>query len=456
MSAADGPGKIAPGAPLEESAPSLVARASAWLRSRGAGAAVVRNVGWLFLDQLVRMAVAMFVGAWLARYLGPARYGSLSFAVAFTSLFAPLAALGLDSILVRELIGSPARAGETLGTSFVLRLAGGAGAAVAAAATVSALHPGEPGLRIMVCIAAAALLLQPFDGIDLWFQSEVRSRSVVLAKATSFLLASALRIFLIWTAASVVAFVWAGLFEAAASAAGLLLVYGLTRLRSWKPSAARAVELLRDSWPLMFSGIVIMIYMRIDQVMLGQMVGVEEVGIYSAAVRLSEVWFFIPMAVYASWSPGIIEARKTSEVLFLRKLQELYNAMALLAYAVAIPATLVAGPVVRLLFGRGYERAAPMLVALVWSGLFTNLGIARSAFLMTMNWTRTHLFTVALGGAVNIGLNLFLIPRWGGMGAAIASLVAYWLAAHGVCFLYPPLFRTGRMLTRAILFPKAW
>jgi O-antigen/teichoic acid export membrane protein len=233
-------------------------------------------------------------------------------------------------------------------------------------------------------------------------------------------------------------------------------VYGLTRVKSWRATAERGVEMLRDSWPLIFSGIVIMIYMRIDQVMLGEMVGPEEVGIYSAAVRLSEVWFFIPMSVCASWSPSIIEAKKLSSSLFVEKLQELYNAMAFLAYAVAVPATLVAGPVVRLVFGHGYERAAPMLVVLLWSGIFTNLGIARSTFLTTMNWTRTHLLTVALGGIANVLLNLYLIPRWGGLGAAIASLVAYWLAAHGACFLYPPLRPTGRMLTKAMLFPKAW
>ena len=84
------------------------------------------------------------------------------------------------------------------------------------------------------------------------------------------------------------------------------------------------------------------------------------------------------------------------------------------------------------------------------------LEFARSSFLTAMNWTRIYLLTVFMGGILNIILNLFLIPRYGGMGAAVASLIGYWFAAHGSCFLFKPLFRTGLMLTRAMLYPKVW
>jgi O-antigen/teichoic acid export membrane protein len=199
-----------------------------------------------------------------------------------------------------------------------------------------------------------------------------------------------------------------------------------------------------------------MIYLRIDQVMLGEMVGSEEVGIYSAAVRLAEVWYFIPTAIYSSVYPSIVEARSISDELFYGRLQKLYNFMAFLAYAVAIPVTFMAGWAVELLFGHAYGRAGSMLAVLIWAGMFTNLGVARSTFLMSMNWTKVHFMTVFMGAIVNVLLNYILIPRYGGMGAVIASCVAYWVAAHGSCYLYKPLFRTGNMLTKAILYPKVW
>jgi O-antigen/teichoic acid export membrane protein len=190
--------------------------------------------------------------------------------------------------------------------------------------------------------------------------------------------------------------------------------------------------------------------------MLGQMVGNEEVGVYSAAVRLAEVWYFVPMAVYTSVLPGIVEAKAISEELFYSHLQKFYNLMALLAYAVAIPVTLLAGWIVEMLFGYAYAKSGPMLAVLIWAGLFVNLGVARSSFLMSMNWTKVHLMTVFLGSIINVILNLLLIPRYGGMGAVIASCIAYWVAAHGSCFLYKPLHRTGYMITKALLFPKIW
>jgi O-antigen/teichoic acid export membrane protein len=139
--------------------------------------------------------------------------------------------------------------------------------------------------------------------------------------------------------------------------------------------------------------------------------------------------------------------------IFARRLQRLYGMMAAAAYAIAIPTCILAPWLVRLLYGPGYEASAPMLAVLVWSLLFTNLGVARGAFLTSMNWTRPYLMTVALGGIVNVALNLVLIPRWGGMGAVIASLVAYWVATHGSCFLHRPLVPTAHMLTRAMLRP---
>ena len=199
-----------------------------------------------------------------------------------------------------------------------------------------------------------------------------------------------------------------------------------------------------------------MIYMRIDQVMIGNMVGNTEVGLYSAAVRLAEAWYFVPMAVVGSVFPSIVEAKAISEELFYRRLQKLYNLMSLMAYIVALPVTFMGGWLVTLLFGAAYARAGPMLAVLIWAGMFVNLGVARSSFLTTMNWTRVHFMTVSFGCIINVALNYLLIPIYGGMGAVVASCVAYWFAAHGACLIYKPLYKTGYMLTKAMVYPKVW
>jgi O-antigen/teichoic acid export membrane protein len=421
------------------------------------GRSTLANTVWLALDKLVKLAVGLVVGVWVARYLGPDQYGALSFAIAFAGLFGSVATLGLDSLVVRDLV-KDSEPGATLGTAFVLKLLAGLLTALLAIAAVVILRPGDLLARWLVGISAAAVVFQSFDVIDFWFQSQVQSRAVVLARTGASVATSAVRIALILAAASVVAFAWASLAEAAVAAIALVAVYGLgaNGIRSWRVSAARARQLLGDSWPLIFSSLVVMLYMRIDQVMLGEMLDSHEVGVYSVAVRLSETSYLIPSSIVAAWLPGIVEAHATDERLFLERLQRLYNVMALLGYAVALPTLFLAGPVVRLVFGEAYGRAAPMLIVLSFATLFINLGIARSAFLTAMNWPKTHLATVLAGAILNVLLNLYLIPRYGGLGAAWASFAAYWLAAHGACFFLRRMRPTGVMLTRAILLPKVW
>lgn len=416
------------------------------------------NTGWLFIDQVIRMGVGLIVGVWVARYLGPEKYGLLSYAVAFVALFSAVATLGLNDIAVRNIVRDPARKEEILGTTFSLKLIAGMVVFGITIAAILIVRPADTLVHWVVGIIAAGTLFQAFEAIDFWFQSRVQAKYTVYARNAAFIVISVVKIVFILMHAPLIAFAWAGLAETALGSVGLVLAYQSSgnHIRHWKRSIATAGALLRDSWPLIFSGIVSMIYLRIDQVMLGQMVGNEEVGVYSAAVRLAEVWYFVPMAVYTSVLPGIIEAKAISEELLYSHLQKFYNLMAFMAYAVAIPVTFLAGWIVDMLFGHAYAKSGPMLAVLIWAGLFVNLGVARSSFLMSMNWTKVHLMTVFLGSITNVVLNLLLIPRYGGMGAVIASCVAYWVAAHGACFVYRPLHKTGHMMTKAMFFPKIW
>lgn len=419
---------------------------------------VAGNAAWQFADQLARMAIGLAVGIWLARYLGPEQYGLLSYALAFVALFGAFAAMGLDDIIVRDIVREPAGRDRILGSACLLRLCGGALAFAAAVGTIMLLRPGDPLSHALVALVACGSVFQAFSVIEFWFHAQVQARSVVLAKCCAFLLCSLAKVVLILAAAPLVAFAWVALAEVVLGVIGLAMAYQLTghRLRAWRGTLATAGALFRDGWPLMLSGMVIMVYLRIDQVMLGELAGDGEVGVYSVAVRLAEVWYFIPTALYWTLFPGIVAARSESEELFYERLQKFYNLVVLAGYTVAIPVTLLSHWLVPLLFGAEYARGGPMLAVLIWANLFTGLEMARSGFLTAMNWTRLYLATVTLGCLLNIALNFWLIPLYGGMGAVAASLAAYWLAAHGACFLFAPLRRTGAMLTRALLWPRVW
>lgn len=416
------------------------------------------SAGWLLADRLLRLAGGLLVGLWVARYLGPADFGRYNFALALSLIVASVASLGLDSILVRELVREPAREPELLGTALLMRLAGGLIAQLAAVAAAAALRPGDGLAVALTAVVALGGVLQASTVVDLWFQARVAARDAVLARNLAFLAAALLRVGLILAGAPLIAFAAAYSAEALLGALAVTAAYGRRggRPLGWRPSLARARRLLADSWPLILGGILVNMYLRIDQVMIGQLRGDAELGVYSGAVRLAEIYPLVPGAIIAATLPAIVAAREGDPALYAGRLRRLYALVVAIGYTCALALTLAARPLVELLLGPGYADAVPQLAVLAWAGVFVGLGLARSSFLTSENYTRLHLATVAAGCAANVGLNWLLIPPLGGLGAAVASLVAYWLAVHGACFLFPALRPTGRELTRALLYPKFW
>jgi len=276
---------------------------------------VAVNALWLTGGYALRLTVGVLVGAWVARYLGTVQYGALLFAAAFTSLFTPLIGLGLERIVVREVVRDAARRDEVLGTAFALKLAAGIVAVPLIIAMASFIRPGEPVIAWLVLLAATGQVCLAFDAIDYWFQSQVRSKRTVQVRNLMFVLVTAARIVAVWQQAPLMVFAVIGLVESAAYAAGMVIVYRRSgqQTAAWRATLICARALLRDSWPLLLEGLAIMIYMRLDQTLLVALlpgdVGTHAIGVYGVAVRLSEIWFFIPVAITNSLFPAIVQSR---------------------------------------------------------------------------------------------------------------------------------------------------
>ena len=392
---------------------------------------LIGNTGWLFADRILRMGVGLVVGVWVARYLGPERYGLFNYAIAFVTLFSILASLGLDGVIVRELVGKPECANEILGTAFMLKLTGSGATLLAAVTAINLLRPTDSLTRWIVAIVAVGIVFQSFDTIDFWFQARVESRFVVYARSSAFLLVSLLKIILIVKNAPLIAFAWLVSLEILLAAVGLALVYRWNgqRVLSWKVDRQRVKQTMKDSWPLALAGMAVMVYMKIDQVMLGQMLDNHAVGLYSAAIRISEVWYFIPMSIVASVTPSLIEARNISAELYYDRLAQLFRLMVAIALGIAVPMTFASGYATRFLYGNQYEGAGPILAIHIWAALFVFLGVAQGPWNINEGLTKLALLRTSLGAVANIVLNLVLIPKFGPIGAAFATTVSYALSA---------------------------
>ena len=389
------------------------------------------NTSWLMGHRVLSMVVALFVGVYVARYLGPKRFGFLSYAGSFAGLFTALATLGLDSIMVRELVKNPERSDELLGTSFWLK-AGGAILMWIGIATAIPFTHNDTQTNILIIIIAFAVIFQAFNVIDLNYQAGVKSKYVVYAQLVQLVVSSITKLIFVCISAPLVWFACVFLLDAVVLATGLTAIYlqATGKFWYWKWRWQTAKELLKDSWPLILSGMVISIYMKIDQVMIKEMIGAEQVGHYAAAVRLSEAWYFIPMAITSSVFPAIINAKKQSEELYYQRLQKLYDLMVWLAVAIALPTTFLAPWVIRVLYGDAFSPAAEVLSIHIWAGVFVFLGVASGKWLLTENLQIFSTINTSIGAIVNIVLNYILIKNMGINGAAISTLISYSIAAY--------------------------
>jgi len=391
---------------------------------------IIGNMSWLMIDRIVRMGMGLFVGVWVARYLGPVQFGSLNFSIAFIALFGTATTFGLEMIVVREVLHNADDTHEILGTTLALRASGGLLAVGLSIGLLRLIQPHDREGLLLVSILSLTLVFQAFDTIDSFFQSQVRSKITVWAKNSAFLVFAAVRVLLIYVKAPVWSFAAANVGEIALGAAGLAFGYRLSggKIFSWRVSKRRAASLLQQSWPVIFSGMAIMVYMRLDMVMLKMMKGDFAVGLYSAATKVSEVWYFVPAAVVSSVSPAIIRVKDNPE-LFNSRLRKLFSLMTLTACGIGSIVALTSHAIVRILYSNSFSGAAPVLAVHVWASVFVFLGVAQSPWDIAKNLLTLSLYRTIAGAAINIALNVVLIPRLGAMGAAIATVVAYAISA---------------------------
>jgi len=409
------------------------------MRTGGRYVAILRNSGWLLCDKVLRLGILFILNVWMARYLGPPDFGLLSYAQSLVSLLVAVANLGLYGVVVRELVARPGMSDRILGSSLVLRIASGAFSAVVAVAVASRLRPGDGGFAFLVAIIAGTLLFQAAEVFDFYFLSRLESRLSLISTFPSLVIGSLLRLAALLNAGTVHQFAMIILLESVLVACGFLVVYHRRTGRLFQLQAGRdeMASLLRDSLPLIGAGIMMMIYSRIDQVMMGYLTTTTQVGVYAAAVRLAEFWYVVPTVLLQSLYSTMIESRKVSGEGYQRILQYAFDLMTVISLLFVLLLATTAGPLMTLVYGGRYEGGAPILALYVTAGVFVMIGHVREYWITMESRTRLSLVTMASGALINVLLNLLLIPHYGGMGAAVATVVSVAVSGYLVNLVIP-------------------
>ena len=415
--------------------------------------AIARNFAWLSGDRILRMGLQFLVGAIVARHLGANGFGTLNYAIAITGLIGVFSTLGLDGVFYRDLVRLPDQKHSLTGTVFWSRVA--AAFLLYIPVAFVALGQSNPDARAAILISGFSLFTAALTVFNAHFEIRLAARYVVMAANASFLICTACRFCLVSRGAAVAPFAATYLIEPALTAAALYVLYrregGSMKLWRWeRPLAGR---MLRESWPLLLSGLAVMVYMRLDQVMLARMRGDADVGIFCAALRLSEVWYFIPMALGSSLFPSLVRSRDHGPEVYRQRLGRYYDMNAGLAYAIILTLAPIAPWIFSVVYGKGFAGADSVFQIHLWACLFVFLGVARGSYLLNEGYTRFTFIATTGGAVINVGLNLIFIPKYGPQGAAWATIISQAASTLVSSMLWAPSRANGWLQIRALFLP---
>jgi PST family polysaccharide transporter len=414
-----------------------------------------QNFGWLVADRGVRLMVGVIVGSWVARYLGRQDFGLLSYSLALVAIFAALTPLGMEALVLREIIQEPRTGGRWIGTMIGFRTGASIVATLLVLASVFGLRHHEPRAWMLVGILSVGILFQSLESGELWFQAHTQMRRLVVPRLALFMVMNCFKIAAVLSGVGVVWFSVLTAFEQVVSGVITWIIVrrhlgpqnslGLETTRGWK--------VLRQCWPLALSALSVILYMKLSQIVLGSMMGDSALGIYAAAIRIPEAASFLPMVLASSLLPSLLRSRTRGPKVYRAALLRFFRINTLLALCICIPVSLCAPWIIRVLFGPSYAEAGPILAVYVWSLLFVFLGVARGQHLLNELLTHLPFWFSGFGLVVNLLACLLLIPRFGTMGAAVATVLSQFVSAFLSSFIHPKTRAVGREQWLALVTP---
>ena len=411
----------------------------------------LRNTLWMFLEQFVKIISAVLVGVYIARFLGPESFGLLTYSLAVVAIFMAFSRIGMDSILVRDIAKYPEQSMAYMSTAFVLMFI----MAVLCLLAISVLtyfFESDQNTKIYIWIISLGLLFQAALVIDYNFQAQVKAKYSSIAKSIALVISSLFKIYLVEIEANIVWFAVAFLFDYFVIALSLLLLYVLRKqpiFFGFKKALAKSM--LKSAWPMMLAAVAAVLYMRVDQVMIKNMLDAKELGIYSAATKIYEGWIVVPYIISVSLLPAIVSLKLKSTVDYEKSLTKLFVLVFWSGFIVAVITTIFSEEIISHTFGESYSGAAPVLVIVMWTAAFVSMGGMTARYLTAEGLERKIAQRTFIALILNVILNYIFIPRLGIKGAAYSTFMATVFSNYILDYLDRDLRTLFMIKTRAMI-----
>jgi O-antigen/teichoic acid export membrane protein len=394
---------------------------------------VLKNASWIIGCKIIRSALVFVIGMLTARYLGPSNYGLISYAASVVAFFTPIMQLGMSATLVREFIATPERESKILGTSLVLNILSALACVVGVTIFSWVANPGETETTIVCFLYSLMLIMQASEMTQYWFQAKLMSKYPAIASLVAYVIGSAYKIYLLLTGKSIYWFAVTHTIEALVIAVMLMATYFCLGGGKLSFSFTLGREMLSRSKYYIIAGMMMVVYQQTDRIMLKMMLNEAATGFYSAAISCIGISGFVFSAILDSARPSILESRQKSQAAYEKRMMMLFSVITGVSLLQSIGMSLLAKPMIWVIYGEAYLPAVPVLRIAVWYVTFGYYGSVRNIWILAEE-KQQYLWIIDLSGAVcNVLCNLMMIPIWGACGAAAASLITQVLINFVLC-----------------------
>ena len=380
----------------------------------------LKNIAWAICGKIFSLISVLVVGIIVARYLGKEQYGIMNYVISIVAIFQVFADFGLDLIQIREESKNPEMRDKIIGTVFFLKL-------FFAALTLLAIF-------ITVCLFIHDDYIQAYIMLSM-----VWNEYVVKTEISRNIIGMIIKVGLVLFHLSLFWFICSLLFDSLLLAIGYVISYvkKIDTVKKWTFDKSLAIYMMKQAFPLLLSGAAIIVYNRIDQVMIGDMIDKSHLGVYSVAIRFTELLVFVPTIIAQTISPMLVEKRKEDLNRYEECSRIFINVTVSLCIMMAVATSLLSYPIVYITFGQAYIGAASVLSILAFKVIGDALSQTSGQLMIVEGIQQYAPIRNLIGCATCIILNLILIKHYGIHGAAYTALITIFVSGTFSNFLIP-------------------
>jgi O-antigen/teichoic acid export membrane protein len=388
---------------------------------------VTKNSAFILAEKAMKMGSYLLAGIVIARSVGAEVFGVYSSLLSLNVILSAIAAVGLNSVLVREYITSKITksTGTVLTNAFIIRLI--ASLILALLSVPFAILVVGVDVKLAAC-SALIIMTSIVAVIDLYFESSLRNYVVARYRIVGYTLGIFLKIYVAVNYDSAYFLILAHLCEMLA-----ILALSLWSLKSDSKKVLQlsryngvyAKRLLSLGFPLLLSAVAGIIYMKVDQLFVVYFLGKESAGLYAAPVRLCEGLFIFSAIVVPSFFPNLVNMYANNVEQFHKLMRVMFFSLAGFGILVAVCVVAYSEEIILLVYGKEYISASIVLFWYACSVPLIYIGELFSRWLVISDNTYLSIQRHLVGLIINLLLNYLLIPHFGIEGAAVASFVAY-------------------------------